>query len=166
MSQIDHIFISEKRANNWGHNLRDKGIEIAKGEYIIHLNADNILYPHALERLNYHSEKQIAPIFDNEGSIKNKNDILIFCLYMMGVVFCNGGFSRRPGQEEDYSIILTGMPTKFRNIDCMQLVMKRQLWVDAGGWYDKSRNSDGIMYPKFVEKFGARYISELLGEHW
>jgi len=166
ISQLSEIVISEKRENNWGHNLRDLGIKMAKGEYIIHLNADNILYPHALERLKYHADKEYPPIFDKEGLIKNKNDILIFSIYMMGIVFCNGVFSRRPGQEKDYSVILTGMPTKFRNIDCMQLVMKRELWLENDGWYDISRNSDGIMYPKFVEQYGARYVAELLGEHW
>jgi len=164
--RLSNIVVSEQRENNWGHNLRNLGIKMAKGEYIIHLNADNILYPHALERLEYHANKAYPPIFDKHGDIKNKNDILIFSIYMMGVVFCNGGFSRRPGQEKDYSVILTGMPTKFRNIDCMQLVMKRELWLENNGWYDISRNSDGIMYPKFVEKYGARYVAELLGEHW
>lgn len=164
--RLDHIIISDQRHNDWGHTLRDQGIRLAKGEYIIHLNADNLLYPHALERLNFHAEKNYPPIFDHAGNIKNSNDILIFCVYMMGVVFCNGGFSRRPGEEETYSVILTGVPTKYRNIDCMQLVMKRQRWLEVGGWHDKSRNSDGIMYPKLVQQFGARYIPELLGEHW
>jgi len=166
LKSVNHVYISPERQNNWGHDLRDIGIRMAKGEYIIHLNADNILYPHALERLQYHADKELPPIYSQSGAIKNNNDILIFCLYMMGVVFCDGGFSRRPGQEQDYSIILTGMPTKFRNIDCMQLVMKRQKWLEVGGWYDKSRNSDGIMYPEFTQQFGARYIAELLGEHW
>ena len=163
---IDSIVITEKRYNDWGHSLRDLGIRQAKGEYIIHLNADNILYSNALERLTYHANADYPPIFDATGNIKNNNDILIFCLYMKGVVFCNGGFSRRPGQEDTYSIILTGIPTKFRNIDCMQLVMKREKWLNENGWYNRSRNSDGIMYPEFTQKYGARYISEILGEHW
>ncbi|MGH1427711.1 MAG: glycosyltransferase family A protein [Arenicella sp.] len=163
---IDSIVITEKRYNDWGHSLRDLGIRQAKGEYIIHLNADNVLYSNALERLAFHASANYPPIFDAAGNIKNTNDILIFCLYMKGVVFCNGGFSRRPGQEDIYSIILTGIPTKFRNIDCMQLVMKREKWLKENGWSNRSRNSDGIMYPEFTQKYGARYIAELLGEHW
>ncbi len=163
---IGSIIITDERFNDWGHSLRDMGINKAKGEYIIHLNADNVLYPEALTRLAYHADKDYPPIFDASGNIKNNNDILIFCLYMKGVVFCNGGFSRRPGQEDTYSVILTGMPTKFRNIDCMQLVMKRECWLKENGWHNRSRNSDGIMYPEFTQKYGARYIAELLGEHW
>lgn len=166
LSAITATTITEKRFNDWGHSLRDMGIKQAKGEYIVHLNADNILYPHSLERLCYHADKDYPPFFDVEGNIKNKNDILIFCLAMKGVVFCNGGFSRRPGEEDTYSVILTGIPTKFRNIDCMQLVMKRHCWLQENGWHNRSRNSDGIMYPEFVKKYGARYIAEVLGEHW
>jgi len=158
--------ITEQRFNNWGHSLRNMGIQQAKGEYIVHLNADNILYPNALERLSYHADKAYPPIYDAAGNIKNNNDILIFCLSMKGVVFCNGGFSRRPGEEDSYAVILTGIPTKFRNIDCMQLVMKRENWLKENGWHDLSRNSDGNMYPEFVKKYGARYIAEILGEHW
>jgi len=163
---IDQIIVTEERFNNWGHTLRDMGIRAAKGDYIIHFNADNVLFPHALERLAFHANQELPPIYDKNGVIKNENSILIFSIYMRGVVFCNGGYSRRVGEEDTYSTILTGIPTRFRNIDCMQLVMTRDCWLSEGGWYDKSRNSDGMMYPDLVTKYGARYIAELLGEHW
>jgi len=163
---IDQIVVTEQRFNNWGHTQRDMGIRAASGEYILHFNADNVLYPHALERLAFYAEQDLPPIYDKAGSIKNDNSILIYSIYMKGVVFCNGGYSRRPGEEDTYSTIMTGIPTRFRNIDCMQLVMKRECWLQENGWYDKSRNSDGIMYPDLVAKYGARYLPELLGEHW
>jgi hypothetical protein len=47
----------------------------------------------------------------------------------------------------------------------MQLVMKRQLWLDEGGWYDKSELSDGAMYEKFAAKYGYRTVGGVLGEH-
>lgn len=163
---IDQIIITEERYNNWGHTLRDMGIKSAKGEFIIHFNADNVLFPHALERLAHFSDQTLPPIYDKLGNIKNDNTILIFSIYMRGVVFCNGGYSRRVGEEDTYSTIMTGIPTRYGNIDCMQLVMKREYWLKENGWYDKSRNSDGEMYPELVKKYGARYIPELLGEHW
>ena len=166
LSLATHIYISEKRHNNWGHTLRDQGIRKAKGDYIIHLNADNLMYPDMLERLAVHADSHLETLYDHHGNIKNGNDILIFCIQMRGVIFYNGGYTRRIGEEDKYSVIMTGIPTKFRNIDCMQLVMKRELWLAEGGWHDKSRNSDGNMYPHFVEKYGARYIPEILGEHW
>jgi len=163
---IDHIIVTEKRKNDWGHTLRDMGIRKARGDYIIHFNADNVLFPHSLERFAFFADQKLPPIHDKSGAIKNDNSILIFSIYMRGVVFCNGGYSRRVGQEDTYSTIMTGIPTRFRNIDCMQLVMKRECWLAEGGWYDKSRNSDGMMYPDLVAKYGARYIPEVLGEHW
>ena len=163
---IDKIIVTEQRFNNWGHTLRDMGIREAKGGYIVHFNADNVLFPHALERFAFYANQELPPIYDKQGQVKNDNTILIFSIYMRGVVFCNGGYSRRVGEEEKYSTIMTGIPTRFRNIDCMQLVMKRECWLAENGWYDKSRNSDGIMYPDLVAKYGARYIPEVLGEHW
>ena len=165
-SAINEVVVTPTRYNDWGHSLRNMGIKNAQGDYIIHLNADNLLYPHALERLNDISLQKREPWFDKQGTVKNNPNILIFSIYMMGVVYCDGGLSRRPGQEDKYSVIFTGIPTRYRNIDCLQLVMKRELWLTEGGWHDRSRNSDGIMYPKFVAKYGARYLSELLGEHW
>ena len=163
---IDQIIITDERLNNWGHSQRDMGIRAAKGDYIIHFNADNVLFPHALERLAFHATQELPPIYDTSGEIKNDNSILIFSIYMRGVVFCNGGYSRRVGQEDTYSTIMSGIPTRYGNIDCMQLVMKRECWLKENGWYDKSRNSDGVMYPDLVKKYGARYLAELLGEHW
>jgi len=163
---IDQVIVTDQRFNDWGHTLRDMGIRAAKGDYIVHFNADNVLFPHALERLAFHADQSLAPIYDSSGVIKNDNSILIFSIYMRGVVYCNGGYSRRVGEEDTYATIMTGIPTRFRNIDCMQLVMRRQCWLKEGGWHDKSRNSDGMMYPDFVNKYGARYLPELLGEHW
>ena len=163
---IDQVVIGTERKNDWGHSMRDHGMRIANGEYIVHFNADNLLYPHALERLTDYSEQDFPAVYDDAGQIKNDNSVLIFSIYMKGVLFCNGNYSRRIGEEDTYATIMTGIPTKFRNIDCMQLVMKRDIWLAEGGWYDQSRNSDGIMYPKFALKYGTRYLPEILGEHW
>jgi hypothetical protein len=51
------------------------------------------------------------------------------------------------------------------NIDCMQLVMKRQLWLNEGGWFDKTPDGDGRMYQEFCAKYGYRTCGEVLGEH-
>ena len=61
---IDQIIITDERLNNWGHSQRDMGIRAAKGDYIIHFNADNVLFPHALERLAFHATQELPPIYD------------------------------------------------------------------------------------------------------
>src|SRR5205823_9281012 len=42
---------TEVRHNDWGHSLRQLGIQQAKGRYIVHFNPDNILYPFALHKI-------------------------------------------------------------------------------------------------------------------
>ncbi|HSE12604.1 MAG TPA: glycosyltransferase family A protein, partial [Rudaea sp.] len=41
-----------QRHNDWGHSLRDAGIHEAAGDYVVHFNPDNVLYPNALEVLD------------------------------------------------------------------------------------------------------------------
>jgi len=61
-------------------------------------------------------------------------------------------------------VILTGIPPVVQNIDCMQLVMKRQLWLTEGGWYDKRELGDAYMYQQFAQKYGYRLVGPVLGE--
>src|SRR5688572_21127657 len=46
------IGTTPQRFNDWGHSLRNLGIHHARGDYIVHFNPDNVLYPHALEVLD------------------------------------------------------------------------------------------------------------------
>lgn len=152
------IIITDERENDWGHSNRDRGIKKAKGEYIIHFNPDNILYPNALEEIYRESVKPYP--------IETTDSIIIFPILMKGMQ-TNGKVVWRDQQNADSNyLIFTGLPTIKYNIDCMQLVMKKSLWLSNGGWNDKSKESDGNMYPKFVNQYGARYCSKILGEHW
>jgi len=160
------IKVTEKRFNDWGHSLRDMGIREAQGEYILHFNPDNILYKNALESIFKQSQKQY---FYNKDGIEYiyplPNDIIIFPILMRGVQSNGVGLWRnKKNAEKDY-MIFTGYPPLKYNIDCMQLVMKRSLWIENDGWKDKSEDSDGNMYEPFVQKYKARYCSEVLGEH-
>lgn len=151
--------ITESREDDWGHSNRNRGIKKAKGEYIVHFNPDNILYPNALECIKEESEKPYS-IFPTP------NDIIVFPILMRGMQ-SNGQLLWRDVEsaQENY-MIFTGYPTIKHNIDAMQLVMKRSRWIAYGGWYETSKESDGNMYPRFVREVGARYCSEILGEHW
>jgi hypothetical protein len=151
-----------QRYNDWGHSLRDLGIREAKGEYLIHFNPDNVLYPFALQEIHKELLRQ-RPHIEN---VEHNNEIVIFPIVMRGMQ-TNGNFVwREIGNEENAWMIFTGFPTLKYNIDCMQLVMKRETWLREGGWKDKSEESDGNMYPYFVTQYGAKYVSRVLGEHW
>lgn len=144
------IFPTSKRYNDWGHSLRDIGIHEARGEYILHFNPDNILYPQALERLS--------------GGCK---EILVFPLIMMGMERDGDLVFQHNKRTASQKMVISGNPVVYGGIDCTQFVMKRDRWLECGGWFDKRGNADGFMYPLFAEKYDVEFIgSEPLGEHW
>lgn len=147
--------VTKKRENVWGHNNRDRGIKESTGEYIVHFNPDNILYPEALEEINNEIKK-------NQKGLSQPG-IIIFPVFMQGM-FCNGREFWRDKDSEG-GVILTGFPPVRNLIDCMQLVGRRDVWESVGGWRDFSENSDGAIYPALVKSYGARYCSKVLGEH-
>ena len=146
---------TERRFNDFGHSLRDIGIREATGEYIVHFNPDNVLHRHALEVISSVTQ-----------------DIAIFPIRMRGL---------ERGVDEDnqsyffyscprncnYYVDFPGDSIEYGKIDCLQLVMKTELWRKEGGWIDKREDSDGFLYPKLARKYSVEYVSgEVLGEHY
>lgn len=169
------LTITKVRHNDWGHTNRDRGIREASGEYIIHFNPDNIVYPNLIEELTKVIEDKTYPIVQDSknGQILGYNDIVIFPIYMVGHYRYGlrnlNGMRLKPQdfpERKEHKIVFSGDPCIFANIDCLQLVMKKSLWLEYGGWYDKRSFGDGIMYERFVQEKSARYCSQILGEHW
>jgi hypothetical protein len=156
------IICMDHRYNDYGHSLRDRGIREAKGQYIVHLNADGFIYPEALATIK--AEIQRPPRMILGGHVLDTNDIIIFPVRMWGQSKCRF-VSMRSGDESFY-LIFTGHPPFLGNIDCMQLVMKRSLWLAEGGWHDKRAAGDGHMYQEFCRKYGYRLVGPVLGEHF
>lgn len=145
---------TNKRYNDSGHSLRDLGIKEAKGEYIIHMNPDNLI-----ERSSFF----LSLINKIEEDSPINNDIVVYSVNMQGMT-CDGHHYYRTREVKD-NVVLTGYPPVVNNIDCMQLVMKRKLWLAEGGWKDKAPNSDGPMYARFIKKYTARYIFKVIATH-
>ena len=151
------------RHNDFGHSLRDLGIREAKGEYIVHFNADNLLYPDALATID--AELRRPPrLRDITGRFHDSDNIVIFPIlmhdherFMDRTIRVKGGGG---------AMILTGNPPVAGGIDCMQLVMRRKLWLDEGGWSDRRPDSDGRLYARFGPKYGYRGVARVLGEHF
>ncbi len=157
------ITCTERRFNDWGHSLRDLGIRAATGDYILHTNADNILFPPALEEI----AKEIARpprLFDQQGQPMDTDDLIIYPVRMIGLQKFRQHSVQFKGDPPFY-LILTGVPPVAGYIDCMQLVMKRTLWLREGGWYDKREWGDTAMYQKFAHTYGYRTVGPVLGEH-
>lgn len=154
---------SVQRHNDWGHSLRDAGMREATGDYIVHFNPDNVLYPNALEVLDAASRRPVPPAPAPE--LAENPDILIFSVLMRGMNY-NGRGPIWRSRDPKQALVYTGVPPGHGLIDCMQLVARRSVWLEIGGWYDKSETSDANIYAKVVQERGARYVMALLGEHW
>jgi hypothetical protein len=155
---------TEKRHNDWGHSLRDRGIREASGDYIVHFNPDNLLYPHALETIAAEI-KRPSRLFNQNQQAVDTDSIIIFPVIMHDTQrFLNTNVRLPPGSG--CYMIMTGNPPAVGLIDCMQLVMKRTLWISEGGWHDKREAGDAWMYPAFCAKYGYRAVGPVLGEHF
>jgi hypothetical protein len=158
------VTCTPQRHNDWGHSLRDLGIRAARGDYIVHFNADNILYPEALQTIADEMRRE-PRLVDPAGNVVDTDDIVIFPIRMWGLVKFRQ-HTLQFKQDVDWYTILTGLPPVAQNIDCMQLVMKRELWLAEGGWSDKRDVGDGLMYERFCAKYGYRSVGPVLGEHF
>jgi hypothetical protein len=154
---------TKTRYNDWGHSLRDLGIREAKGDYIVHFNPDNILYQEALNAI----EESTRQILDNGET--HETSIVICPIVLEGCIRVSPPgtlityiFRDRSGGS---TLILDGIPPALHTIDCMQLVAKRSIWLSEGGWYDKSENSDGVMYEKLCSKYDFLNCGTLIGVH-
>jgi cellulose synthase/poly-beta-1,6-N-acetylglucosamine synthase-like glycosyltransferase len=155
---------TEKRHDDWGHSLRDRGIREAKGDYIVHFSSDNILYPDALMEISKAIDRPPRIVNPRTRKIGDSEDIIIFSILQRGMQRL-GKMLTRNRNRLDYTLLMTGNPPMVTFIDCLQFVMRRELWLDEGGWRDKTYDGDGLMYQKFAAKYGYRAIDTVLGEH-
>ncbi len=159
---------TQQRMNDYGHSLRDAGINIARGRYVLITNADNYHYPDMLQMLYDEAVKKYTPILINDIDRKAA-DILVFGILAKGYISAGDGIvdlrKRRPDLAEHQWLYMSGYPTIFRNIDCMQFVMRRDLWLKEGGWFRREMGADGLLFQEFVKRYGVRYIIGPLGEH-
>jgi len=139
---------TESRTYDWGLSQRDHGMKnIAKGEFLINLNIDDMLRPNCLRKLlkTFRRIEEKIAIF----SIVHHQRIL------------NG----KP-------IVMKGHPVQF-HIDLLQLVAHRDIWKDIE-YFSKDKTSqgfdlntyDGITYERMCAKHKWVNIDEVLGEHF
>ncbi|MGA3067731.1 MAG: glycosyltransferase [Tepidisphaeraceae bacterium] len=159
------MICSDQRYDDWGHSLRDMGIRRATGDYIIHFNADNILYPNALEEISRAIDRPPRVFEQGTQRVLDTSAIIIFAILCRGLQRVNN-FMIWFRDHPEYTLLLTGNPPRQNFIDAMQLVMRRDLWLAEGGWYDKSTAGDGPMYERFATKYGYRSVDQVLGEHF
>ena len=171
LQRINRIVITENRYNDWGHSLRDQGIYMANGAYIVHHNADNFLYPRALELIKDTIYLDLPDFVHESGQVYNNSDLIVFPILMRGMTTYgirsgHRKIVRKPEFDKKIGFVLNGFPPAMGTIDCMQVVMKTDLWIKEGGWKDKGISSDARLYKKFTRKYGVRNVMEVIAEHW
>src|SRR5205814_7576179 len=120
------------------------------------------LYPNALETIA--AEIRRPNRIFHEKTPVDTDKIIIFPIIMHDTQrFLN--WNVRLNKGSGCFMIMTGNPPAVGLIDCMQLVMKRQLWLAEGGWHDKREAGDAWMYPGLAAKYGYRAAGPVLGEH-
>jgi GT2 family glycosyltransferase len=120
----------------WGHHSRDLGIKRASGDYIIHFNIDNILYPNALQTI---SDK-----IDKTGA-----EVVVFAC-----------------KHEKFNVdYFSGIPPVMGKIDLLQCVASKKAWDSIGGWHRYDHSADGYLFEEIIQRYGYVHIPEVLGEN-
>lgn len=120
----------------WGHHSRDLGIKEAAGEYILHFNIDNILYPHALQT--------ISDTID-----KTRSEVVIYA--------CT---------HEKFGVkYFSGIPPVMGKVDLLQCVASKRAWESIGGWHRYDHSADGFLFEEIISRYGYTHIPEVLGEN-
>ena len=156
---------TKKRYNDWGHSLRDLGIREATGDFIVHFNPDNILSHIALQEMVSTRQMYKETLIHDELNLSDKcYDVIINPCIMEGVLRVPNGSLYRT-KDPNHRLLLTGFPIVPFNIDCMQLVASKKIWLGIGGWYDKSETSDGPILSRIYNKYGAIFTQAIMGIH-
>ncbi|MGI9211393.1 MAG: glycosyltransferase [Methylococcaceae bacterium] len=160
-----------QRANDYGHSLRDLGIRMARGKYLLITNADNYHYTDMLLQVYTEIIRPYPKVVIHDID-RTAADIIIFGILASGYMSLGTHeniidfreFNMQMARQQ--WMYLSGYPSIVKNIDCMQFVMRRELWLKEGGWYIKvAQAADGLLYEVMVKKYGVRYVVGPLAEH-
>jgi hypothetical protein len=134
---------TNKRFMNWGHSLRDYGMRLADGEYILNFNIDNLLYPECLEKVNACIDGAAPP-----------PEMVIFSII------------HHKNKTRRFDSFLTGRPVEVGYIDCLQAVASKRAWESIGFWHRTEYESDGHLYAELSSKYEPAYVDEVLAENF
>ncbi len=159
------------RANDYGHSLRDLGIRLARGQYLLITNADNYHYTGMLSAIHQEIMRPYPRVVIHDID-RTAADIIIFGILAKGYMSMGTHENLIDFREFNMDMAarqwmyLSGYPSIMKNIDCMQFVMRRVLWIKEGGWHIKyAQAADGLLFQEFVRKYGVRYVVGPLAEH-
>ena len=156
------IINTPQHMGNWGHSSRDMAMRQASGEFFIHFNIDNLLYPNCLEKINNKIEETNSKIIIF-SIIHHKINAL-----RRGYILnqCAEGWVAESWVPEDKTLFFTGIPPVYCNIDALQLVAHRKIWENNDYWNDYHEQSDSKIYERFCKENEYVHIPDILGENF
>lgn len=149
------IINSETRHNDWGHSLRDKMMKMAKGDWFLHFNIDNILYENCLQEVSNKIDEVKSTLADYQVMGRFEKDD------PFSVVFYIKHWKLYPDGS-----VLRGTPPRLMQIDLLQMVIHRDIWKDIGYWYNKKERSDGVIYEQIGRNYPWTVVSKVLAENF
>ncbi len=130
----------------FANNVRQAALERAKGKYIVFLDDDNIIFPHYLE-------KMLKPLKESKEEVA----FTICQIIHMGPL---------PEEKGEPPQILTGIPVKVRNVDTLQLMIKKDKLLRIGGWNQEAGYlADGYTFEELAKHYQYIEVPEILCIH-
>ena len=139
--RFKYIF-TEKRYNDWGMTLRNKGIEMAQGKWIINTNDDNYYTPN---------------FFDEVYNAINSNPESNF-IYYDCVLSHNNQLNHN---KKDYGLLIPEI--KHCYIDMGQFVVKKELISKYK--FQSVAPADGLLIEEMKKEIIPTYINKILFVH-
>lgn len=137
----------KKHYKDFANKARQHAFTKAKGEYIVFLDDDNLIFPHYLEKM-----------LDALKNTDSKTAFSICKIIHLGPLPKHLGI---PPQ------IINGLPVKVQNVDTLQLMIKQKNLSDIGGWnQDTDYLADGYTYEELAKKYEYVEVPEVLGIHF
>jgi glycosyltransferase involved in cell wall biosynthesis len=141
-----HYLYLKNRTNNYGNSPRQFALQHARGDFLVFLDDDNLLYPHYLE-------KMFAALCNTPPDIG----------FSVCKILHLGPLPKSLGVPPK---VLTGIPVKIKNIDTLQVMVKKKHLLSIGGWNENAGYlADGYTFQKLAEHFGYVTVDETLGVH-
>lgn len=144
-SKLRYIHLSE-HSNDFGNTPRQFSLQYTNGNFIVFLDDDNLIYPHFFE-------KMLAPLSDT----KIETGFAVCKILHLGPL---------PKHLGNPPKVLSGIPVRVKNIDSLQVMVKKRALFKIGGWDQKSGYfADGYTFQRLAEKFSYVTVDQILGIH-
>ena len=141
--RVIYCNIGTKKEGDFGNTVRSMMLALARGQYVLFFDDDNIILPHYLERMT----KAIS---------QSGTDFAVCQLMHFGPL--NEAAGKPP-------IVLKGDPVKLYHIDPLQILVKTEVMKKVGWDTEVGYLSDGVSLEKLGDGYKHTRVEEVLGVH-